>query len=120
PNPRFAGKTTMGPRGDAIAELDWTVGKLLEHLDVLGLTKNTLVLFSSDNGPVVDDGYKDLAVEKLGSHRPAGPLRGGKYSNFEAGTRVPLIVRWPGHTKRGVSRALVSHVDFLATFAALT
>src|SRR5204862_3243200 len=68
PNPRFAGKTTMGPRGDAIAELDWTVGKLLEHLDLLGLAKNTLVLFSSDNGPVVDDGYKDLAAEKLGNH----------------------------------------------------
>ncbi len=120
PNPRFVGKTTMGPRGDAIAELDWTVGKLLDHLEALGLTKNTLVLFSSDNGPVVDDGYKDLAAEKLGSHRPAGPLRGGKYSNFEGGTRVPLIARWPEQIKPGVSAAIVGQHDFFASFAALT
>ncbi|MBI5083638.1 MAG: sulfatase-like hydrolase/transferase, partial [Acidobacteria bacterium] len=120
PNPRFAGKTSMGPRGDAIAELDWTVGKLLDHLDLLGLTKNTLVLFSSDNGPVVDDGYKDDAVEKLGSHRPAGPLRGGKYSNFEGGTRVPLLARWPQRIKSGqVSDALVGQQDFFASFAGL-
>ena len=58
---------------------------------------------TSDNGPVVDDGYRDQAVEKLGSHRPAGPLRGGKYSAFEAGTRVPFIVRWPARVKPGTS-----------------
>lgn len=120
PNPRFAGKTTMGPRGDAIAELDWTVGKLLDHLQNLGLTRNTLVMFSSDNGPVVDDGYKDDAVEKLGSHRPAGPHRGGKYSNFEGGTRVPLLASWPARIKPGVSSALVGQQDFFASFAALT
>ncbi|MBI5086896.1 MAG: arylsulfatase, partial [Acidobacteria bacterium] len=120
PNPRFTGKTSMGPRGDAIAELDWTVGKLLDHLDLLGLAKNTLVLFSSDHGPVVDDGYKDDAVEKLGSHRPAGPLRGGKYSNFEGGTRVPLLARWPQRIKPGqVSEALVGQQDFFASFADL-
>ena len=78
------------------------------------------MIFTSDNGPVIDDGYRDDAVAKLGTHTPSGPFRGGQYSNFEAGTRVPLIVRWPGHAARGVSRALVSHVDFLATFAALT
>ncbi len=120
PNPQFAGKTSMGPRGDAIAELDWTVGKLMDHLDKLGLTKNTLVLFSSDNGPVVDDGYKDQAVEKLGSHKPAGRLRGGKYSNFEGGTRVPLIARWPNRIKPGVSDAIVGQHDFFASFASLT
>jgi arylsulfatase A-like enzyme len=116
PHARFAGKTGMGPRGDAIAQADWCVGEVLEALDRLKLTNDTLVLFSSDNGPVVDDGYKDEAVEKLGRHTPAGPLRGGKYSNFEAGTRVPFVVRWPGRVKPGVSHALVSQVDFLASF----
>ncbi len=120
PNPRFAGKTSMGPRGDAIAELDWSVGKILDHLDLIGVADNTLVLFSSDNGPVVDDGYKDDAVEKLGRHKPAGPLRGGKYSNFEGGTRIPLIARWPGRIKPGVSDALVGQQDLFASFAQLT
>jgi len=120
PHARFVGKTTMGPRGDAIVEVDWSVGEVLNALDRLGLANNTIVLFSSDNGPVVDDGYKDQAVQKLGGHRPAGPLRGGKYSNFEGGTRIPWIVRWPGHVTRGVSAAVVSQVDLLASFAALT
>jgi arylsulfatase A-like enzyme len=120
PHPRFVGKTTLGPRGDAIVEADWSVGEILGALDRLNLTGNTIVIFTSDNGPVIDDGYKDDAVEKLGNHRPAGPFRGGKYSNFEAGTRVPFIVRWPGHVQPGVSDALVSQVDLLASFAALT
>jgi arylsulfatase A-like enzyme len=79
-----------------------------------------MFMFSSDNGPVVDDGYQDQAVERLGGHRPAGPLRGGKYSAFDGGTRVPLVVRWPGTVKPGVSDAPVSQVDLLASFAALT
>lgn len=120
PHPRFVGKSGMGPRGDAIVQADWCVGEILKTLDRLKLTKDTLVILTSDNGPVVDDGYKDEAVEKLGNHKPAGPLRGGKYSNFEAGTRVPFIVRWPGQVKRGVSNALVSQIDFLTSFAALT
>ena len=119
PHPRFVGKTTLGPRGDAIVEADWSVGRILETLDRLKLSGNTLVIFTSDNGPVVDDGYKDDAVAKLGSHTPSGPFRGGKYSHFEGGTRVPFIVRWPGHVKPGTSDALISQVDFLASFAAL-
>ena len=117
PHPRFAGKSGMGPRGDVIVQLDWCVGQILDTLDRLKLTNDTLVLFTSDNGPVVDDGYKDDAVEKLGDHRPSGPLRGGKYSAFEAGTRVPFIVRWPGQVKTGVSDALVCQIDFLSSFA---
>jgi arylsulfatase A-like enzyme len=117
PHKRFVGKTTMGPRGDAIVELDWCVGQVLDKLKALGLEKNTIVMFSSDNGPVVDDGYKDDAVEKLGAHKPAGPLRGGKYSNFEGGTRVPLLLRWPARVKAGVSPAVVGQQDFLASFA---
>ena len=95
-------------------------GELLAVLERNSLTKNTLVILSSDNGPVVDDGYKDDAREKLGDHRPAGPWRGGKYSIFEGGTRVPFIVRWPGRVQPGVSDALLCQVDFSATFAALT
>jgi arylsulfatase A-like enzyme len=120
PHPRFAGKSGLGPRGDAIVQFDWCVGEILKTLERLDLTDNTLVIFTSDNGPVVDDGYKDQAVEKLDGHKPAGPLRGGKYSAFDAGTRVPFIVRWPGHVKSGRSDALVSQIDLMASFAALT
>jgi arylsulfatase A-like enzyme len=119
PHPRFAGKSAMGPRGDVILEADWSVGQILDTLDRLKLTDNTLVIFTSDNGPVVDDGYKDEAVAKLGNHAPSGPFRGGKYSHFEGGTRVPFILRWPARVKPGTSDALISQVDFLASFAAL-
>jgi arylsulfatase A-like enzyme len=120
PNPRFVGKSGCGVRGDVIVQFDWCAGEILNTLDRLNLSKSTLVILSSDNGPVVDDGYADGAVENLNGHRPAGPLRGGKYSIFEGGTRVPLIIRWPQHIKPGVSDALVSHIDFLASFAVLT
>jgi arylsulfatase A-like enzyme len=119
PHSRFAGKSGLGRRGDVILQFDWCVGELLATLDRLGLTRNTLVVLSSDNGPVVDDGYHDGSVEKLDGHTPAGALRGGKYSAFEAGTRIPLIIRWPARRKPGVSSALVTQLDFLATFAAL-
>lgn len=119
PNPRFLGKSGMGPRGDAIVEFDWSVGEVVKAIDDAGLRENTIVVFTSDNGPVVDDGYKDQAVEKLGAHKPAGPFRGGKYSKFEGGTRVPFVVRWPGRVKPGESAALVCQIDFLASFAAL-
>jgi arylsulfatase A-like enzyme len=88
-------------------------------LDELDLAENTIVVFSSDNGPVLDDGYQDQAVALCGSHRPAGPLRGGKYSLFDGGTHVPLLLRWPGTVPAGESAAVVSHLDFYATFAAL-
>jgi len=120
PHPRFAGKSGLGPRGDAILEFDWSAGEILKTLDRLNLAQDTLVILTSDNGPVVDDGYKDQAVELLAGHKPAGPLRGGKYSAFDAGTRVPFIVRWPGHVKAGTSDALLGQVDFVSSFAALT
>jgi arylsulfatase A-like enzyme len=116
---RFAGKTEMGPRGDVIAQLDWCVGEVMAALKKNNLDTNTLMIFSSDNGPVIDDGYRDEAVEKLGDHKPAGALRGGKYSKFEGGTRVPFIVRWPGRVKPGVSDALICQIDFMASFAEL-
>ena len=120
PHERFAGKSGLGPRGDVILQLDWAVGVLMEQLERLGLTENTIVIFTSDNGPVIDDGYQDKAVELLSSHRPSGWLRGGKYSAFEAGTRVPFIVRWPGKINSGQSDALFSQVDLLASLASLT
>jgi arylsulfatase A-like enzyme len=120
PHSRFVGASGMGPRGDALLEGDSSVGQILEALERLKLAERTIVIFTSDNGPVVDDGYKDEAVAKLGAHKPAGSLRGGKGSNFEGGTRVPFIVRWPGQVKAGVSDALVSQVDLLASFASFT
>lgn len=119
PHPRFKGKSGMGPRGDAILEFDWCVGKIMETLDKYNLTENTLIILTSDNGPVVDDGYQDQAVELLGEHRPWGGFRGGKYSIFEAGTRIPLVVSWPGKTKKMVSSALVSQIDIYASLAKL-
>ena len=120
PHPRFVGKTGMGPRGDAIAQFDWAVGEVLDTLERLKLADNTLVILTSDNGPVVNDGYFDDSIKKLGEHKPAGPFRGGKYSNFEGGTRVPFIVRWPNRVKAGESSALLSQIDLLSSFAALT
>ncbi len=120
PHPRFAGQSGLGPRGDVIVQFDWCAGEILATLDRLKLARQTIVIITSDNGPVVDDGYKDQAVEKLDGHRPAGPLRGGKYSAFEGGTRVPFIVHWPGRIKPGVSDALICQIDFLASFASLT
>lgn len=119
PHQRFVGKSGMGPRGDAILEADWCVGQIMQKLEKEGLDKNTLVLFSSDNGPVLNDGYYDEAVEKVGNHTPTGGLRGGKYSLFEAGTKVPFIASWKGKIKPMVSDAVVCQVDFLASIAQL-
>lgn len=119
PSKRFAGTTGLGARGDVIAEMDWCVGELMSVLRENGLLENTIVIFSSDNGPVLDDGYLDRAAELNREHRPAGPLRGGKYSRFEGGIRIPFIVSQPGHVRSGVSHAMISQVDMLATFAAM-
>ena len=119
PHERFQGVSSMGPRGDAIAQVDWCVGELVGLLEELGLSENTLVIFTSDNGPVLDDGYDDMAVEMLGDHNPSGPFRGGKYSAYEAGTRMPTVVYWPGVVEPGVSDALLSQVDLMASLAVL-
>lgn len=120
PHPRFEGASGQGPRGDAIRQFDANMGVLLDALERRGIADNTLVIVTSDNGPVADDGYRDQAVEKLGRHRPNGPWRGGKYSNFEGGTRVATLVRWPGKVPGGAaSPALVGQVDLFASLAAL-
>ena len=100
PHPRFRGQTDMGLRGDAIVQFDWSVGEIVKALEKAGIRENTLIIVTSDNGPVVDDGYADQAVEKLKNHKPWGPFRGGKYSAYEAGTRVPFIVNWQGRPER--------------------
>ena len=117
---RFQGKSKLGPRGDCILQLDWCVGELTKTIERLGLSQNTLIVFCSDNGPVLDDGYKDDAVEKLGTHEPAGPFRGGKYSVWEGGTRTPLITRWLGKITPKVSNKVVCTIDLAHSFATLT
>lgn len=119
PHPRFHGVSGLGPRGDALVQFDSCVGVILAALEKHGLRDNTLVIVTSDNGPVLDDGYQDGANAQLGQHRPAAGLRGGKYSLFEAGTRVPFIVRWPGRIAPSVSDAILSQVDLPATLARL-
>jgi len=126
PNPRHRGKSQCGTRGDAIVELDVAVGEVLKTLDRLKLTKNTLVIFSSDNGGVMDDGYRDVSGSGYDdavcfSHPCNGLLRGFKGSLWEGGNRVPFIARWPGHIKPGgKSGELITLLDMTATFAALT
>ncbi len=119
PNARFVGTSGMGPRGDVIIEADWCIGEFIQTLKDEGLLENTLIFVSSDNGPVLDDGYDDQAVEKLGNHNPAGNLRGGKYSLFEAGTRVPFITYWKGQINPAISDEIVSQVDWLASLSNL-
>lgn len=119
PNPKFRGATPHGVRGDVIVEMDWCIGKVLDRLEELGLKENTIVIFSSDNGPVLNDGYKDQAIELNGSHQMAGALRGGKYSLFEGGTRVPFIVRWPHTISEQHSEALINQVDLYHSLAKL-
>ena len=119
PNPRFVGKSGMGPRGDVILEADYCVGEIIKTLREEGVLDNTFIVFSSDNGPVLNDGYYDDAVEKLGNHKPNGPLRGGKYSLLEAGTRVPFFTYWKEQIKPQVSDALVCQIDLLESIAKL-
>lgn len=109
PGPRFAGSNGLSPRADMLQELDASIGELLQTLDRLGLAKNTLVIYSSDNGAYLND-------EK--GHRPTGPFRGKKSQLWEGGTRVPFIVHWPARVKPGVSTDLVSTIDVAATICA--
>ena len=121
PHKRFVGKSSMGPRGDTIVQIDFCVQQIVATLKKHGQFENTLIIFTSDNGPVLDDGYQDQANEKLGEHEPGGPYRAGKYSLFEGGTRVPFIVHWPNRIKQGeTSNALFGQVDLAATLAYLT
>lgn len=116
---RFVGKSGHGIRGDMMLELDWAVGEFMDTLRKEGLDKNTLVIFSADNGPLFLDGYEDGSMAEANGSKPAGPFRGGKYSIYEAGTRLPFLTWWPGQIEPGVSEALISHVDLPASIAEL-
>ncbi|MBS1815504.1 MAG: sulfatase-like hydrolase/transferase [Acidobacteria bacterium] len=119
PGNQFKRMNDCGVRCDVINQLDWSVGRIVDKLRQLGLEKNTLVIFTSDNGPVVNDGYDDGSDRALDGHKPAGPFRGGKYTIFEGGTAVPFITYWPAHIKPGTSNALISQLDLLRSLAAL-
>ena len=119
PHQRFVGSSGMGPRGDVILEADWCIGEFIKTLENEGLLENSLIIFSSDNGPVLNDGYYDDAVELVGDHTPWGPLRGGKYSLFEAGTRVPFMVFWKGKIQPGISDAVISQIDIFSSIASI-
>lgn len=114
----FQGRTKAGPHGDFIAQMDEIVGVLMRDLDVLGVSENTLVLFTSDNGP---ETTSVVHMRADFQHDGARPWRGVKRDNWEGGHRVPFIVRWPGRVKPGtVSDQLVSLTDVVATVAAVT
>ncbi|QCW99522.1 arylsulfatase [Aggregatimonas sangjinii] len=118
-NIKFVEASSMGPRGDVIAQMDWCVGQVMGQLEKLGLTKDTMIIFTSDNGPILDDGYLDYAPELVGDHSPGGGFKGSKYSIYEAGTRMPTIVSWPKAINPGTSHALLSQVDLYASLAKL-
>lgn len=120
PHPRFRGKSRLGIRGDATIQMDDCLGRLRQALADNGYPpEETLIIFSSDNGPVIGDGYLDGSPEACRNHRPAAPFRGGKYKLLEGSTRVPFIVCWPGRVMPGQSTALMCQVDLGRTLAAL-
>lgn len=119
PHPRFVGASGLGARGDVIVEADWCIGEFIKTLETEGLLENTLIVFTSDNGPVLNDGYFDESDTRIGKHTPGGKLRGGKYSLFEAGTRMPFFTYWKGTIQPSVSNALVCQLDLLSSLAKL-
>ncbi|PHR91892.1 MAG: N-acetylgalactosamine 6-sulfate sulfatase [Robiginitomaculum sp.] len=111
PHPDFVGSSKQGTYGDVVQEIDWQVGGLLDTLDELGLTENTLVIFTSDNGPQLN----------VDGHGSSGPLRDGKWTNFEGGIRVPCLMRWPGKILAGSTNdEITGIIDMLPTFCALS
>jgi len=117
PAEEFKGKTQAGPHGDFIFELDCVVGELLKTLDRLGMADNTLVLFSSDNGP---ETTTTIHMRRDHGHDPARPWRGMKRDQWEGGHRVPLMVRWPGKIGAGrITDQMTSLTDVMATVAAV-
>ena len=118
PHPRFLGTSGCGRYGDFIHELDWIVGEIMKTLDELDIADNTLLIFTSDNGGMLNQGGQEAS---LSGHRLNGELLGFKFDAWEGGHRIPFIARWPGVIKEGSSSGqLICNVDMLATLAALT
>ena len=135
-SPAFKGKSAAGLYGDVVEEFDFETGRLLDRMDSLGLSENTLIIFTSDNGPWSQPRYylSKMGYIRVSSDRDPnwympkgtifwgdpGPLRGAKGSAYEGGSRVPCIVRWPGKVPTGrASATLWANIDFLPTFASL-
>lgn len=117
PAPRFQGTSDCGRYGDFIHELDWMVGEVMNAVEEMGQTENTLFLFTSDNGGMLNEGGQDAW---RAGHRLNGDLLGFKFGAWEGGHRIPFIARWPGKIPAGtVSDQLMSHIDLMATFAGI-
>ncbi len=120
PHARFRGKSALGIRGDVTVQMDDSLGRLRAALSEAGYREEEcLIIFTSDNGPVISDGYEDGARRDCAGHDPAAPYSGGKYGLKEGGTRLPFIVHWPGQVAPGRSNALMSQVDLARTLATL-
>lgn len=119
PHQRFIGKSTLGIRGDVTVQMDDCLGRVRAALISAGYGDDCLFIFTSDNGPVINDGYLDNSETDCAGHNPAAPFSGGKYTLKEGGTRVPFIVSWPGRVRQGESAALISQVDLPRSLATL-
>jgi arylsulfatase A-like enzyme len=122
PAPEFKGKSGAGDFGDFVFQSDWTVGQVLAALDRAGVAGNTLVVFTSDNGPEISNEVHPGAYDRIRQygHASMGPLRGAKRDAWEGGHRVPFLARWPGRIAAGaVSDETICHVDLMSTIAAL-
>jgi arylsulfatase A-like enzyme len=122
-SPKFRGTSDSGLYGDVVEQFDFHTGRLLDTVDELGLRESTLVIYTTDNGPWNQPAYTN---KKKGHPKgsifwgDAGPLRDGKGSCYEAGSRAPCIVRWPGKVPENrVSDAVFATIDFMPTFATL-
>lgn len=116
PAKEFQGKTKVGPYGDWVHQVDWTLGRILDALDRAKLTGNTLVVFTSDNGP---EKFAYERIQEFG-HYSMGDLRGVKRDGWEGGHRVPWVARWPGKIKAGSSSSeVICQTDLMATLAAV-
>ena len=112
PSDQFKGTSAAGLYGDVVEEMDWSIGKIVQKIEELNLSNNTLIIFLSDNGPWLEYGIDG------GS---AGPLRGGKHTNYEGGVRTPAIISWPGQIPAGqVSSEIIHNIDLLPTIASAT
>ncbi len=120
PSPRFKGVSEAGVYGDVIEELDYCIGEVVAALERKGILDNTLIIVTSDNGPMIKEGYVDGALENIGSHDPFGGLRGAKYSLHEGGARVPFIAMWGNRIKPFVQEQRFCYLDMLATLADIT
>ena len=117
PTKEFQGTSGISPYADFVKQVDHDVGRLMASLEKQGLTENTLVIFTADNGCSPAANISEL---QKASHEPSYIYRGHKADLYEGGHRVPFLVRWPAKVKPGVSPALVGQIDFLATFADIT